>query len=100
MFYIRFFLIYKLIVKSLKTANESAQIIKKNTVSLHLVCSDDSMQEIIFNNIMYIFISLANFISNYCICADDITFNMYNHILCFINSNNIINYISEVNELF
>ncbi len=100
MFYIRFFLIYKLIVKSLKTANESAQIIKKNTVSLHLVHSDDSMQEIIFNNIMYIFISLANFISNYCICVDDITFNMYNHILCFIDSNNIINYISEVNELF
>lgn len=94
----KFFLTYESIIKCLKMTNEPAQIIEKNTVSLQLVCADGDILEVILKNIMHTSTSSANLISDCCMCVSDITFNMCD---CTLHHNdNIIEYASEVNELF
>jgi len=94
----KFFFIYEPIFRSLKTANEPAQIIEKNMVSLHLVHSDDGIQEVILKDIMHASDFSVNLVFNYCMCVDDISFNMCD---CIIHhKNNIIKYTSEVNRIF
>ncbi len=68
----KFFLIYKPIFRSLKTVNESAQIIKKSMISLCLVHSDDGIQEVILKDIMHASDFSANLVFNCHMCADDI----------------------------
>jgi len=94
----KFFLIYESISRSLKTVNESAQIIEKSMVSLHLVHSDSGIQEVILKDIMHVSDSSANLVSDCCMCVDDISFDMCDCILC--HKNNVIRYTFEVNEIF
>ncbi len=94
----KFFLIYKPISRSLKTVNEPAQIIEKSMVSLHLVHSDSDIQEVILKDVMHVFDFSVNLVSDCCMCADDISFNMCDCILCY--KNNVIEYASEVNRIF
>jgi len=63
----KFFLIYEPISRSLKMANEPAQIIEKNMVSLHLVYSDSDIQEVILKDIIHASDFSANLVSNCCI---------------------------------
>ena len=94
----KFFLIYEPISRSLKTANEPAQIIEKNMVSLCLVCSDSGIQEVILKDIMHAFDSSANLIFDCHMRADDISFDMCDCTLR--HKNNVIEYASEVNGIF
>ncbi len=67
-------------------------------VSLCLVCSDSGIQEIILKDIMHASDSSANLVSDHCMCADDIFFDMCD---CTIrHKNNVIRYASEVNRIF
>ncbi len=88
----KFFLIYEPISRSLKTVNEPAQIIEKGMVSLCLVHSDSDIQEVILKDIMHAFDFSVNLISDCRMCADDISFNMHDCILC--HKNNVIKYDS------
>ena len=93
-----FFSSYQSVVWSLKMVNESAQIIEKNIISLHLVHFDSDIQKIVLHNVMYIFSSSANLISDCYIKFDNVIFNMTD---CTLHYNdNIIEHVSEVNELF
>ncbi len=94
----KFFLIYKPISRSLKMANEPAQIIEKNMVSLHLVHSDSGIQEVILKDVMHASDSSANLIFDCCMCINDISFDMCDCTLC--HKNNVIEYTSEVNRIF
>jgi len=94
----KFFLTYEPISRSLKTVNESAQIIEKNMVSLCLVCSDGGIQEVILKDIMHASDSSANLVFDCCMRADDIFFDMCDCTLR--HKNNVIEYASEVNRIF
>jgi len=94
----KFFLIYEPIFRSLKMTNEPAQIIKKNMVSLCLVHFDSDIQEVILKDIMHVSDFSVNLISDCCMCADNIFFNMCDCTLC--HKNNVIKYTSEVNRIF
>ncbi len=78
--------------------NESAQIIKKSTVSLCLVHSDSDIQKIVLCDVMHASSSLANLIFNHCMQFDNVIFNMTDCTLHY--NNNIIEHVSEVNRLF
>jgi len=92
------FLTYEPIFRSLKTANEPAQIIEKSMVSLCLVHSDSSIQEVILKDVMHAFYFSANLVFDCCMCADGIFFNMCD---CTLHhKNNVIKYASEVNGIF
>jgi len=68
-------------------------------VSLCLVCSDSGIQEVILKDIMHAFDSSVNLISDHCMRADDIFFDMHDCIIHHKN-NNVIEYASEVNRIF
>jgi len=94
----KFFFIYEPISRSLKTVNESAQIIEKSMVSLCLVHSDSGIQEIILKDIMHVFNFSVNLIFDCCMHIDDISFDMCD---CTLHhKNNVIRYASEVNGIF
>jgi len=95
----KFFLIYEPISRSLKTANEPAQIIEKDMVSLHLVHPDGGIQEVILKDIMHASDSSANLIFGCCMRASGIFFDMHDCIIRHKN-NNVIEYTSEVNGIF
>jgi len=86
------------IFRSLKTANEPAQIIKKNMISLHLVHFDSGIQEIILKDIMHVFDFSVNLVFDCHMHIDDISFDMCDCTLC--HKNNVIEYTSEVNRIF
>jgi len=94
----KFFFIYEPISRSLKTANEPAQIIEKGMVSLCLVYSDDDIQKVILKDIMYASDSSANLVFDCCMRVDGISFDMHDCTLC--HKNNVIRYASEVNGIF
>ncbi len=94
----KFFLIYEPISRSLKTVNESAQIIEKNMVSLCLVHSDSDIQEVILKDIMHASDSSANLIFDCCMRVSGISFDM--HDCTLHHKNNVIKYASEVNRIF
>ncbi len=94
----KFFLIYEPISRSLKMANEPAQIIEKSMVSLCLVHSDGGIQEVILKDVMHASDSSANLVFDCCMCVDDISFDMRDCTLC--HKNNVIEYASEVNRIF
>jgi len=79
-------------------ANKPAQIIEKDMVSLHLVCSDDGIQEVILKDIMHVSDSSANLIFDCHMRVSDIFFDMCDCILS--HKNNVIKYASEVNGIF
>ncbi len=95
----KFFLIYEPISRSLKTTNESAQIIEKNMVSLCLVHSDSGIQEVILKDVMHASDFSVNLIFDHHMHTDDIFFNMHD---CTIHhkNNNVIEYTFEVNGIF
>jgi len=95
----KFFLTYKPISRSLKTANEPAQIIEKSMISLCLVHSDGGIQEVILKDIMHASDFSVNLIFDCCIHISDILFDMCDCIICHKN-NNVIEYTSEVNGIF
>jgi len=95
----KFFLTYEPVFRSLKTANEPAQIIKKSMISLHLVHSDSGIQEVILKDVMHASDSSANLVFDHHMCTDGIFFDMCDCIICHKN-NNIIEYASEVNRIF
>jgi len=78
--------------------NESAQIIGKGMVSLSLVHSDSSIQEVILKDIMHVSYSSANLVFSHCMHIDDIFFDM--HDCTLRHKNNVIKYTSEVNRIF
>ncbi len=94
----KFFLIYKPISRSFKTTNEPAQIIEKSMVSLHLVHSDSGIQEVILKDVMHVFYSSVNLVSDCHMRVSDISFDMCDCTLC--NKNNVIEYASEINRIF
>ncbi len=94
----KFFLIYEPISRSLKTANEPAQIIEKGMISLCLVHSDGDIQEVILKDVMHVSDSSVNLIFDCHMRADDISFDMRDCILR--HKNNVIKYASEVNGIF
>ncbi len=94
----KFFLIYKSISRSLKTVNESAQIIEKNMVSLCLVHFNSDIQEVILKDIMHVSDFSVNLVFNCHMHIDDIFFDMCDCIIC--HKNNVIEYTSEVNRIF
>ena len=79
-------------------ANEPAQIIEKNMVSLHLVHSNSDIQEVILKDIMHASYSSANLVFDCCMRVDDISFDMCDCTLC--HKSNVIEYTSEVNRIF
>jgi len=79
-------------------ANESAQIIEKSMVSLCLVCSDSSIQEVILKDIMHVSYFSANLVFDHCMHADGIFFDM--HDCTLRHKNKVIRYTSEVNRIF
>ena len=95
----KFFLIYEPISRSLKTVNEPAQIIEKGMVSLHLVHSDDGIQEVILKDVMHASDSSVNLIFDCCMRVNGIFFDMCDCTICHKN-NNVIRYTSEVNGIF
>jgi len=94
----KFFFTYEPIFKSLKTANEPAQIIEKDMVSLHLVHFDSGIQEVILKDIMHASHFSANLVSDCCMHVDNISFDMCDCTLR--HKNNVIEYASEVNRIF
>ena len=85
-------------MQSLKTVNEPAQIIKKGTVLLHLVCSDSDIQKVVLYDVMHISSLSANLISGYCMQSDNVIFNITD---CTLHYNNdIIEHVLKVNRLF
>jgi len=93
----KFFLTYEPISRSLKTANEPAQIIEKGMVSLCLVHSDGGMQEVILKDVMHVPDSSVNLVFDHCMRADGIFFDMRD---CIIrHKNNVIRY-AFVNGIF
>jgi len=94
----KFFFIYEPIFKSLKTANEPAQIIEKNMVLLCLVHSDGGIQEVILKDIMHAFYSSVNLVFDRRMCVDGVFFDMHDCTLS--HKNNVIKYASEVNRIF
>jgi len=94
----KFFLTYEPISKSLKMANEPAQIIEKSMVSLRLVHSDSGIQKVILKDVMHAFNSSVNLVFDCHMRTDDILFDMRD---CIIrHKNNVIEYASEVNGIF
>jgi len=79
-------------------ANESAQIIEKNMVSLCLVCSDSDIQEVILKDIMHASDSSVNLIFGHHMRVSGIFFDMRDCTLS--HKNNVIRYASEVNGIF
>jgi len=78
--------------------NESAQIIEKNMISLHLVHSDSDIQKIVLHNVMYISSLSANLVFDYCMWFNNVIFNMTD---CTLHYNDdIIEHALKVNELF
>jgi len=94
----KFFLIYEPISRSLKMANEPAQIIEKSMVSLCLVHSDSDIQEVILKDIMHASDSSVNLIFSHHMRVDGIFFDMCDCTIC--HKNNVIEYTSEVNRIF
>ncbi len=93
-----FFLTYETIFKSLKMANEHAQIIEKNMISLCLVCFDSDIQEVILKDVMHASVFSVNLISDCCIHVSDVSFNMCD---CTLHhNNNVIEYAPEINRIF
>jgi len=80
-------------------ANEPAQIIEKNMVSLYLVCSDGGIQEVILKDVMHVSDSSVNFIFSCRMRVSDIFFDMCDCIIRHKN-NNVIRYTFEVNSIF
>ncbi len=78
--------------------NEPAQIIEKSMVSLHLVYSDDDIQEVILKDVMHASDFSENLVFDCHMRADDISFNMRDCTLR--HKNNVIEYTSEVNGIF
>jgi len=78
--------------------NEPAQIIEKSMVSLHLVYSDDDIQEVILKDVMHVSDFSENLVFDCHMRADDISFNMRDCTLR--HKNNVIEYTSEVNGIF
>jgi len=67
-------------------------------ISLHLVCSDGGIQEVILKDVMHVSDFSANLIFNCHMRVDDIFFDMCD---CIIrHKNNIIKYALEVNRIF
>ncbi len=94
----KFFLIYEPISRSLKMVNEPAQIIAMNMISLHLVCFDSGIQEVILKDIMHASDFSANLVFDCHMCVNGIFFDMCD---CIIrHKNNVIEYTSEVNRIF
>jgi len=79
-------------------ANEPAQIIEKNMVSLCLIRSDSGIQEVILKDIMHASYSSANLVFDCRMRVSNISFDMCDCILR--HKNNVIRYTSEVNEIF
>jgi len=67
-------------------------------VSLHLVCSDGGIQEVILKDVMHAFYFSVNLVFDRCMRVDDVFFNMCDCTLS--HKNNIIEYASEVNGIF
>jgi len=79
-------------------ANEPAQIIEKNMVSLCLLHPDGGIQEVILKDVMHASDSSANLVFDHCMHADGIFFDMCD---CIIrHKNNVIKYTFEVNGIF
>jgi len=87
----KFFLTYEPISRSLKTVNEPAQIIEKNMVLLHLVHSDNDIQEVILKDVMHVSDFSANLVFDCCMHVDNISFDMCDCTLC--HKNNVIEYM-------
>jgi len=68
-------------------------------VSLHLVCSDSDIQEIILKDVMHASDFSVNLIFDHCMRISGIFFDMCDCTICHKN-NNIIEYTSEVNGIF
>ncbi len=66
-------------------------------VSLHLVHSDNDIQEVILKDIMHVSDFSANLVSDCCMHVDGISFDMHDCTLC--HKNNVIEYTSEVNGI-
>jgi len=92
------FLTYKPISRSLKTANEHAQIIEKDMISLRLVRPDSDIQEVILKDVMHASVSSANLVSGRRMRAGGVSFDMRDCTLR--HNNNVIEYASEVNRIF
>jgi len=67
-------------------------------VSLRLVCPDGGIQEVILKDVMHASDSSANLVSDCCMRADGIFFDMCDCTIC--HKNNVIKYASEVNRIF
>jgi len=67
-------------------------------VSLHLVCSDSGIQEVILKDVMHALYSSANLVFDCCMRTDDVFFEMRDCTLS--HKNNVIKYTSEVNGIF
>jgi len=67
-------------------------------VSLHLVHSDSGIQEVILKDVMHVFYSSVNLVSDCHMRVSDISFDMCDCTLC--NKNNVIEYASEINRIF
>jgi len=67
-------------------------------VSLCLVHSDSSIQEVILKDVMHASYFSANLVFNHHMCVDGIFFDMRDCTLC--HKNNVIKYTSEVNRIF
>jgi len=94
----KFFLTYEPISRSLKTANEPAQIIEQGMVSLHLVHSDSGIQAVILKDVMHVSDSSVNLVFDCHMRVSGIFFDMCD---CIIHhKNNVIEYASEVNGIF
>jgi len=79
-------------------ANEHAQIIEKNMISLCLVCSDSDIQEVILKDVMHASVFSVNLISDCCIHVSGVSFNMCD---CTLHhNNNVIEYAPEINRIF
>jgi len=67
-------------------------------VSLHLVCFDSDIQEVILKDVMHASDFSANLVFDRCMRIDDIFFDMCD---CTIrHKNNVIKYAFEVNRIF
>jgi len=67
-------------------------------VSLCLVHFDSGIQEVILKDIMHVSDFSANLVSDCCMRADGIFFDMHDCTIC--HKNNVIKYASEVNRIF
>jgi len=67
-------------------------------ISLHLVHSDNGIQEVILKDIMHALYSSVNLIFDRCMRVNGVFFDMRDCTLS--HKNNVIKYTSEVNRIF